>query len=117
MSRPATSTLGHLSAGRCLRLDQRICSQHTFPAALISLLITYLSLVYPGLRVFHEATKLEEIVLTVDSSDGNLYLAFSLVLQYLKDKMASKVIFHEDEVEASYPAEVVILRGAHGDAM
>lgn len=113
--RPITSTLARLSAGRYLVLDQRLCSQHPFPAALIDILVAYLSLIYLPPNAFHEATRPQDIVLTGDSSGANICLAFLLLLQYLKEEIESIMNFHEHAVEVHYPAGIAML-GAHGDA-
>ncbi|KAF4636422.1 hypothetical protein G7Y89_g1668 [Cudoniella acicularis] len=113
--RAVTSTLAKISKGRCLVLDQRLCPQNPFPAALIDFLVAYLSLLYPPLDSFHEAVPPQEIVLAGDSSGGNMCLAFLLLIQYLRQKQNSKIKFHDAYVSIPYPAGVATF-GAHTDA-
>jgi acetyl esterase/lipase len=113
--RLVTSTLARLSQGRCLVLDQRLSPQNPFPAALIDVLIAYLSLLYPPPGSFHDAVLPKDIVLAGDSSGGNLCLAFLLLVQYFQNKPRPGIIFHNTYVSIPYPAGISVF-GAHCDA-
>lgn len=115
MVRPVTTALARLSGGRCLVVDHRLCPQNPFPAALVDLFIAYLSLLYPPAGSFHEAVPSEHIVLTGESSGGNLILALLLLLQYLRDNQGGRIRFHDKEVLVPLPAGVAVF-GPNGDA-
>lgn len=109
-----TSTLARLSKGRCLVLDQRLSPQNPFPAALIDLLIAYLSLLHPPPGSFYEAVPPQNIVLAGDSSGVNLCLALLLLIQYFQQKPHPEIQFHYTSVSIPYPAGIAVF-GAHGD--
>lgn len=76
-SRPLISKLTSLTGGRCFSLKYRLSPQHPFPAALLDLLLAYLSLLYPqsSPSSFHTPIPAHSIVLTGDSVGANLCLA------------------------------------------
>ncbi|PQE20483.1 hypothetical protein CJF30_00001806 [Rutstroemia sp. NJR-2017a BBW] len=113
-TREVTSTLARLTKGRCLVLEQRLAPQHPFPAPLIDLLVAYLSLLYPPKDAFHETVRPEDIVISGESTGGNLCLAFLLLLQHFQQNKTC-INFHDKCISIPYPAGFAIF-GAQGDA-
>ncbi|KAF7922668.1 hypothetical protein EAE99_007245 [Botrytis elliptica] len=102
-TRQVTSTLARLTKGRCLVIEQRLAPQHPFPAPLIDLLVSYLSLLYPPKDAFHEAVPSEDIMVAGESTGGNLAIAFLLLLQNFRDKK-TRINFHGKSVAVPFPA-------------
>lgn len=71
-----------MTRGCCVSIRYRLAPQHPFPAALVDLVATYLSLLRPGLGCLHDAIPASQIVLAGDSAGANLCLSLvQLILQ------------------------------------
>ncbi|TVY85587.1 Esterase [Lachnellula suecica] len=75
-----TTKLAQLTGGRCLSFQYRLSPQHTFPAALIDALFTYMSLLYPAPGHFHEPIAPSSVVFAGDSAGANLALSLIQVI-------------------------------------
>lgn len=64
--RPTTKKLAKLTGGRCYSVRYRLAPQHPFPAALLDVLVSYFTLLYPPPDAYHEAVKPEHIVVSGD---------------------------------------------------
>ncbi|KAI4096957.1 MAG: hypothetical protein LQ344_000760 [Seirophora lacunosa] len=70
--RPTTSQLAALSGGRVVSVKYRLAPPHPFPAALLDVLVAYLSLLFPHPRSPHQPINPSTIVFAGDSSGANL---------------------------------------------
>lgn len=64
--RPTTKKLAKLTGGRCYSVRYRLAPQNPFPAALLDALVSYLTLLYPPPRAFHEPVDPKHIVFAGD---------------------------------------------------
>ena len=78
--RSTTSKLAELTGGRCLSIRYRLSPQVAFPAALLDVLIAYLSLLYPPPGSLHAPVPASKIVVAGDSAGGTLSLALLQIL-------------------------------------
>jgi len=97
-----------MTQGRCVSVRYRLAPQHPFPAALLDVLITYLSLLYPPLGSFHESIPASNIIIAGDSAGANLCLALvQLILQlHRQHTSACTVRFFGKDVAIPLPAGV-----------
>ncbi|PVH91938.1 alpha/beta-hydrolase [Periconia macrospinosa] len=115
--RPAPIALAQFASGRCFSLQYRLAPQNQFPAAILDVFLAYLSLLYPPPGAAHDAVPAANIVLSGESSGGNLALALMQVIGYLHRVQGGKcpVIRHDGrDVEVPYPAGCAVL-GLLGD--
>ena len=80
-----------------------------FPAALVDCLVAYLSLLYPAESSSHKAISASDIVLTGDSSGGNICIAMVQVILQLRRQSpdgVAHVIWSGRERELPLPAGV-----------
>lgn len=98
------------TGGRCFVVEYRLAPQSPFPAALIDLFVAYMALLYPPAGSFHRPVEAKNIVLTGESSGGNLILALYNLLQYIKLSCNGRIKWNGDEeVEVPFPAGVATI--------
>jgi acetyl esterase/lipase len=115
--RPAPVALVQWAGGRCLSLRYRLAPQNQFPAAIVDVFFAYLCLLYPPAGASHDPIPAANIVLSGESSGGNLALALLQIIGHLQRVQGVKcpVIRHDGrDVEVPYPAGCAIL-GLLGD--
>ena len=83
--RSLTLALAKATGGRFIVLEYRFAPQNVFPAAVIGLLLTYLSLLSPSEDAGYISVSAKNIVFAGDSSGGNLVLSLLALLQYIRD--------------------------------
>ena len=103
--RPTTSKLAELTGGRCLSVRYRLSPQVAFPAALLDVLVAYLSLLYPPPGSLHAPVPASKIIVAGDSAGGTLSLALlQLLLQINRTSAPSQSIkFHDSIVSLPLP--------------
>ena len=109
--RTTTTKLAELIGGRCISVSYRLPPQNPFPAALLDIIITYLSLIYPPVGSYHSPVAASSIVLTGDSSGGNLALALiRFILTAHQDQAGDvpTVRFHNQTVPLPMPCGVAL---------
>lgn len=97
-----------------MTVDYRLAPQNPFPAALIDLFISYLSLLYPPFGSFHDAVPASTVVLAGESAGAALCLSLIqtiLVLRILQSRENPIVKFHGRDVEVPMPAGVTGVSG------
>ncbi|KAF2793393.1 alpha/beta-hydrolase, partial [Melanomma pulvis-pyrius CBS 109.77] len=104
-----TLALARETGGRCLVPDYRLAPQNPFPAAIVDLLFTYFSLLYPSETAMHSAVSAKNIVFAGDSSGGNLVLSLLALLQHIRDHNNGHVRFHGNLVDVPLPAGIATL--------
>ena len=97
-----------MTGGRCVSVRYRLAPQHPFPAALLDVLVTYLSLLFPPPGSFHESISASDIMIAGDSAGANLCLALiQLILQLHRDRGPESTIkFFGRDVRMPLPAGV-----------
>lgn len=81
--RHSAARLANLTNSRVVNVRYRLSPQNIFPAALMDIFITYLSLLSPPPGSFHQAVPGSKIVLAGDSSGANLVAALQVLLSTL----------------------------------
>ena len=106
--RPSVRRLAQLTQGRCVSVRYRLAPQHPFPAALLDVLTTYLSLLYPPPDSFHKPISASNIIIAGDSAGANLCLALvQLILQlHRQSRSVCTVSFFGKDVAIPLPAGV-----------
>ena len=110
----------HLSrtAGcKCVSPQYRLAPQNPFPAALLDILVCYLSLLYPPPGSSHSPVRPSSLVLAGDSSGACLALALIQVILHARrttqgDGSLATVYFHGHNVPLALPAGVTCLSAA-----
>lgn len=92
-------------------MSYRLSPQHTFPAALLDLLVVYLSLLYPTKISRHTAFPATSICLCGDSSGANIVLAFLQLIHELEKQGQGRcsiatVHWNGQDVPIPYPRVV-----------
>lgn len=108
-SRAIAARLIKNTGARAFSLCYRLAPQNPFPAALLDLLIAYLSLLYPPAGAYHQPIAASSIVLTGESAGGNLCVAlvqFILELGRQQSRLVPRIKFHGKEVSVPLPAGV-----------
>ncbi|KAL9633075.1 MAG: hypothetical protein Q9164_004917 [Protoblastenia rupestris] len=99
--RPTTSKLASLSGGRVVSIEYRLSPQNVFPAAILDVLVAYLSLLYPSPSSAHGPVDPSRIVFAGDSAGGVLLFC---VLQFLLQTVShAPILFHSRTV--SFPIQ------------
>ena len=106
--RTSVCRLTQLTQGRCVSVRYRLAPQHPFPAALLDVLTTYLSLLYPSPDSFHEPISASNIMIAGDSAGANLCLALIQLIPQLhrQNRSACTVRFFGKDVAIPLPAGV-----------
>lgn len=110
-SRLASTQLARLTKYRIAALSYRLAPQNPFPAALLDVLVTYLSLLYPPTGSFHTGVPAERVVLAGDSAGANLCLALIVMVLELQRSHPAKqptITFHGRDVPLKLPAGLTL---------
>ena len=109
--RPIVSRLCALTGARCLSVQYRLAPQNPFPAALLDVMLVYLSLLYPPADSYHDPVEASSIVLAGDSSGASLCLSLIQVLIGLQKNhgAGSSIGFHNRNVTVQMPAGLTLL--------
>lgn len=105
----AVCKLAQLTGCRCLSVRYRLAPQHPFPTALLDVLVTYLSLLYPPPDSFHEPIPASRVILVGDSAGANLCLALVQFILHLhrQDGSCCTIKFFGRNVALPLPAGLV----------
>ncbi|KAL8807287.1 MAG: hypothetical protein Q9182_000792 [Xanthomendoza sp. 2 TL-2023] len=99
--RPTTSQLALLSGGQVVSVRYRLSPQNVFPAALLDVLVAYLSLLYPPPSSARRPVDPSRVVFAGDSSGGVLLFG---VLQFLLNVVSTRPMrFHSHEIPFPIP--------------
>ncbi|KAL8958170.1 MAG: hypothetical protein Q9193_004718 [Seirophora villosa] len=114
--RPTTSQLAALSGGRVVSVKYRLAPQYPFPAALLDVLVAYLSLLFPHPRSPHQPINPSTIVFAGDSSGANLLYALLQIIRLTQHH--PPITFHSHTVNfpLPFPAGLATL-SFHGDPL
>ncbi len=99
--------MSKLTGGRCYSVAYRLAPQYPFPAAILDVLVAYLSLLYPPPGAFHAPVLASSIVLVGDSSGSGLCLAVLQSILHLRRQSPNadpKIRFHGKDVSLPLPA-------------
>ena len=110
--RRPVAQLAKMTRGRVLLVSYRLAPQNPFPAAIIDVLIAYLSLLYPPLGSFHKALKPSDIVLAGDSAGACLCLAVTQIILSTRRRQAThspSITFGGRKVDLPLPAGLALL--------
>lgn len=99
--RPTTSQLAAISGGRAVSVKYRLAPQYPFPAGLLDVFVSYLSLLFPHPRSAHQPIKPSTIVFAGDSSGANLLYAVLQMIQLTQHH--SPINFHSHTVKFPLP--------------
>lgn len=105
------SSLSKRNGGRCFSINYRLAPQHPFPAALLDVLVAYLSLLHPPPNSHHAPVPASSIVLAGDSSGACLVLALVQVFLAARKAQATDlptVSFHGREVTLQMPSGLAL---------
>ena len=103
--------LSQLTGGRCLIVRHRSAPQNPFPAAIIDVMISYLSLLYPSEGSLHEPVSASNIVFAADSSGSALLLpVIQIILSARSQQKSSEptIYFNGKRVLLPMPAGVAL---------
>jgi acetyl esterase/lipase len=106
--RPITLALARETGGRCIVPEYRLAPQNPFPAAIVDLFLTYLSLLYPNEESMHAAVSAKNVVFAGDSSGGNLVLSLLALLRHIRDHNGH-IQFRGRSVEVPLPAGIATM--------
>ena len=109
--RPTVSRLAKLTGARCLSIQYRLAPQYPFPAALLDVMLVYLSLLDPAPGSYHDPVEASSIVLAGDSAGAALCLSLIQVILDLKKKtnMGPSIRLHNRNVGVEMPAGLAML--------
>ena len=102
--------MANLTRGRCVSVRYRLAPQHPFPAALLDILIAYLSLLYPPPDTFHEPIAASNVVVAGDSAGANLCLALVQFILQLRRQNGSNctIKWFDRDVTIPLPAGISV---------
>ena len=100
-----------LTGARCLSIQYRLAPQYPFPAALLDVMLVYLSLLDPAPGSYHDPVEASSIILAGDSAGANICLSFIQVMLELKKQtnMDPTIRFHNRNVAVQMPAGITLL--------
>ena len=110
--RSVVSKLVETTGARCLTVGYRLAPQNPFPAALLDVLIAYLSLLYPPDGSWHSPVTASSIVFAGDSSGSALILAMIQIILSARHSQNNDfpiVQFHGRPVKMPMPAGVTLV--------
>ncbi|KAL6714382.1 hypothetical protein ACLMJK_007805 [Lecanora helva] len=113
-SRPVVAQLVKNTGGLAFSVRYRLAPQHPFPAPILDVIVSYLSLLYPPPGAIHDPIPASSIVFVGESSGANLCFAalqFILELGRQSGNRVPKVLFHGREVEMLVPAGLASVCG------
>ncbi|MCJ1360309.1 MAG: hypothetical protein MMC33_010314 [Icmadophila ericetorum] len=113
-SQVITAKLSCMTSARCVSVNYRLSPQHTFPAALLDVLLAYLTILYPPPSSIHEPVPHSSIIFTGDSAGGCLCLALLQVILHFQRTSTRTIRFHGRNVTIPAPAGVACL-STYGD--
>ncbi|KAL1962067.1 hypothetical protein VTN77DRAFT_595 [Rasamsonia byssochlamydoides] len=99
--------LSKLTGAPVLSVRYRLAPQNPFPAALVDVLVAYLSLISPPPGSLHDAVPASKIIVAGDSAGGNLSLALLQTLLTLR-RIAPTIRFHGKEIPVDLPAGLAL---------
>ena len=104
--RPTVSRLTKLIRARCLSSKYKLAPQYPFPAALLDIMLVYLSVLDPAPGSYHDPIEASSIVLAGDSAD--VILCFSLIQVILdmkkKQSWILQYVLHNRNIDVKIPA-------------
>ena len=106
-----TSKLAKLTGGRCFTVAYRLAPQNPFPAALLDVLVGYLTLLYPPEASYHGPVHHSRIAFAGDSGGASICLSLiQLILELRRQQNTEKPIvrFHGQRVELCMPGGVAL---------
>ena len=104
------SRLSKLTGARCLSIQYRLAPQYPFPAALLDIMLVYLSLLDPAPGSYHDPVQASSIVLAGDSAGASLCLSLIQVILELKKTITNPSIrLHNRNVTVEMPAGLTLL--------
>lgn len=95
-----------------MTVGYRLAPQHPFPAALLDILIAYLSLLYPPGDSYHEPINPSNVVFAGDSAGASLCLSLIQVILAARKKQKTEnptVLFYGRPVELLMPSGLALL--------
>ena len=110
-SRAASTRLARLTKYRIAALSYRLAPQNPFSAAILDVLVAYLSLLYPPAGSFHAGVPAERVVLADDSAGANLCLALIVIVLELQRSHPAKQLtipFHGHNAPLKLPAGLTL---------
>lgn len=107
--RPTTSRLASLSGGSVLSVEYRLAPQHPFPAALLDILVAYLSLLYPPTSSHRKPMDPSRIVFAGDSAGGVLLFSVLQFLQHTASNTPKRFHSHNLTFPIPKPAGIAVL--------
>jgi acetyl esterase/lipase len=105
--RVPVSYLSKLTGAPALSVRYRLAPENPFPAALVDVLVAYLSLISPPPGSLHDAVPANKIIVAGDSAGGNLSLALLQTLLTLR-RIAPTIQFHGKEISIELPAGLAL---------
>ena len=96
-------------------MGYRLAPQNPFLAALLDILVAYLSLLYPPANSYHEPVQPSDLVLTGDSAGACLCLSLVQIIlaaRKIQNSVKPTVLFNGRHVELSMPSGLAILSPA-----
>jgi acetyl esterase/lipase len=103
--RDAAGHLARETGGVCLSVNYRLSPQHVFPAALLDLVLVYMSLQFPSADAPHSPISASRIVLAGDSAGANLMFVLLKVLLCIQSA-ERPIMFHGNTVAVNCPAAI-----------
>ena len=107
--RSTTSELAFLSGGRVVSVKYRLAPQNPFPAAILDVLIVYLSLLYPHASNAHRSVDPSRIVFAGDSAGGVLLCCLIQIILRTASHHPIQFNSHTVSFPISLPSGIAIM--------